>query len=65
MKFVNHPFSNGNCREAFGFYAKVFDGEIVGNADASRNALDDQPRQCRRIGGANAISRGKHDLSSH
>ncbi|AWC25661.1 VOC family protein [Aminobacter sp. P9b] len=30
MKFVNYLFFNGNCREAFAFYAKVFDGEIVG-----------------------------------
>ncbi|MBT1160100.1 VOC family protein [Aminobacter anthyllidis] len=30
MKFVNYLFFNGNCREAFEFYAKVFDGEIVG-----------------------------------
>ena len=30
MKFVNYLFFNGNCREAFELYAKVFDGEIVG-----------------------------------
>nr|WP_246471257.1 VOC family protein [Aminobacter carboxidus] len=30
MKIVNYLFFNGNCREAFEFYAKVFDGEIVG-----------------------------------
>ncbi|MDR7220767.1 VOC family protein [Aminobacter aminovorans] len=30
MKLVNYLFFNGNCREAFEFYAKVFDGEIVG-----------------------------------
>ena len=30
MKFVNYLLFNGNCREAFEFYAKVFDGEIVG-----------------------------------
>ena len=30
MKFVNYLFFNGNCREAFEFYADVFDGQVVG-----------------------------------
>lgn len=30
MKFVNYLFFNGNCREALEFYAKIFDGEVVG-----------------------------------
>ena len=30
MKFVNYLFFNGDTREAFEFYAKVFDGEITG-----------------------------------
>ncbi|MEO5325007.1 VOC family protein [Mesorhizobium sp. CC13] len=30
MKFVTYLFFNGNCREAFEFYAGLFDGEIAG-----------------------------------
>lgn len=30
MKFVTYLFFNGNCREAFKFYAGLFDGEIAG-----------------------------------
>ncbi|PWK68516.1 VOC family protein [Aminobacter sp. AP02] len=30
MKFVNYLFFNGDTREAFEFYAKVFDGKITG-----------------------------------
>lgn len=30
MKFVNYLFFNGDTREAFEFYANVFDGEIAG-----------------------------------
>ncbi len=37
MRYVPYLSFNGNCREAFEFYAKVFDGEIKGmftHADA-------------------------------
>ncbi|MGF7009379.1 VOC family protein [Aminobacter sp. BE322] len=30
MKLVTYLFFNGNCREAFEFYARLFDGEIAG-----------------------------------
>ncbi|GAA2825705.1 PhnB protein [Aminobacter aminovorans] len=30
MKFVNYLFFNGNCREAFEFYAEVFGGQVIG-----------------------------------
>jgi PhnB protein len=30
MKITNYLLFNGNCREAFEFYARLFDGQIAG-----------------------------------